>query len=94
MIQLIAAMNMIDAFLTFYWIQTNQATEANPVMKVLLDFSPILFLTTKIFGVMFGLWLIHTRKELWLSKAGMLLLVTVYSYVMFVHFRYILWAPI
>ncbi|KUP09142.1 hypothetical protein Q75_01530 [Bacillus coahuilensis p1.1.43] len=45
---LIGGLNLLDGFLTFIGLEENHITEANPLMKDLYMFNPLLFLACKL----------------------------------------------
>jgi len=74
-------LNLFDAVLTLFWITLELTTEENPFMEVLLDRSPVLFMSVKLLLVSLATVLInrgrHRRDVLWATW----LLVAFYYFV-------------
>ncbi|HUF03404.1 MAG TPA: DUF5658 family protein [Aridibacter sp.] len=85
-------LNVIDAFLTVYWVRHGYATEGNRLMATLLDLGNLPFILVKIsVGVVaaFSFW---NWKEFRLARVGLVVALVMYTGVMGVHFLTGLWA--
>jgi hypothetical protein len=60
----VLVLNLIDAVMTMIWVLRGDATEANPMMEVVLREHPVLFVATKLGLVSLGSYLLwqHRRK--------------------------------
>jgi hypothetical protein len=67
---LIWILSLIDALFTIYFIETEQAIEANLLMDFLYSIHPVLFFIIKIFIVSIGLVIIWKLKYRMLSVLG------------------------
>jgi hypothetical protein len=47
LLAMLIVMNALDGLLTIVWVTAAQAVEANPLMAILLDIHPVLFMTFK-----------------------------------------------
>lgn len=62
---LLVVMNLLDGIFTLVWVLSGQATEANPLMALLIDAHPLLFIIFKIALVNLGailLWRLYHRR--------------------------------
>lgn len=77
MLGLVIVLNVLDALFTVFWVEARLATEANPLMAVLLESSPVLFVLGKSALVGAGCVLLwgyrHTRMA-FVATAGVSLL--------------------
>jgi hypothetical protein len=63
MLTLVFVFNAADAFLTWFWIASNRATEANPLMAHLLAQGPGWFLLGKMSLVLLGVLLLWRYRR-------------------------------
>jgi hypothetical protein len=76
-IRWIVVLNVLDAIITLYWVETRQATEANPV----------LFVVVKVGMVALGtalLWRLRKRRT---AVVGIFVAFLVYYFVLLYHLR-------
>jgi len=90
LIILIALMSFVDMCLTAFWLRTNVAVEANPVMRYYWNFGIVPFIVVKSLMVFGGCYLIWRYLDRWTSKIYVLIAFVVYVWVMVIHFSYIL----
>jgi len=79
-------MNVIDAICTMFWVYSGRATEANPLMAVVID-NPFTFALVKISLVSFGsflLWKSHKRP---FAIIGIVTIFLVYYATLLHHLR-------
>lgn len=64
LVQAVLVLNLIDAVMTMIWVLRGDATEANPMMDLVLREHPVLFVVTKLGLVSLGSYLLwrHRRK--------------------------------
>lgn len=62
-VRAVIVLNVLDAVLTLVWVYTGQATEANPMMEVLVHEHPALFVVVKFTLVFFGTWLLWRQRK-------------------------------
>lgn len=78
-------LNVIDAIATVFWIENQLATEVNPLMEILLNISPTVFIIMKIALVFLCaalLWLLRRRNLTFILLAPVVL---IYCYVFLKH---------
>lgn len=56
-------LNLVDALCTITWVEMDIAWEANPVMRMALQGSPVIFMITKMALVQVGTWLLVAHQE-------------------------------
>lgn len=78
-------MNVIDASMTITWVEAGLATEANPMMEVLLSTHPVLFMMTKLALVFLGITLLWRHRERPMAVVAIFILFMVYYGVMLIH---------
>lgn len=82
---LLFLLNVIDAFLTLFWVRTGVAPEGNHIMAALLDSGDFAFLFAKIgWGLLTALVLLKWGHKS-LAKYGLVFALTIYFCVMAVH---------
>ena len=84
----IFVLNVMDALMTVYWIQSG-VEEANPIMAGVMDVHYMLFIVVKMAMVGMGcsvLW--HTHHKI-LSAFGTMFALAVYSSVVFYHAQFL-----
>jgi len=86
-IVLLFFLNLVDAFATHYWITNKLAEELNPVMDVLLKFSPSLFLFFKISVGSACCWCFWKRQKERMVKVIIAPVLGVYLFILFCHLR-------
>ena len=79
-------MNVVDAIFTMYWVYSGRATEANPLMEVVID-SPFTFTAVKISLVSFGCFLLWKRHKRPFAVIGIVTIFLVYYATMLHHLR-------
>ena len=80
-------LNVIDGVLTLFWIFTERAEEANPLMAELINLHPVLFITGKMLLVLLGsllLWKLRERPVAVIAIFGVFL---VYYFVLLYHLK-------
>jgi len=83
---LLFALNLLDAFLTIYWVHNGFATEGNQLMAGLLDIGYIPFIAVKIaVGALAAIVLWHFGN-LRLAKLGLTVVLLIYIGLMGIHF--------
>lgn len=73
----ILVLNVLDGVLTAYWIATDAASEANPLMDYLFDLHPVLFMAFKLCLVILGtllLWRLRKNRAAVVSIFGLFFL--------------------
>jgi hypothetical protein len=78
-------LNVVDAFLTLYWITSGLATEANPLMAVLIEEHPLVFIVVKFSLVFLGSTLLWRYRKRPLSVICIFLAFMVYYGVVLYH---------
>lgn len=83
---LLFVLNLVDAFLTVYWVKYGYASEGNRLMATLLELGSLPFILVKLaVGVVaaFSFW---NWKEFRLARVGLTVALVLYTGVMGVHF--------
>jgi hypothetical protein len=81
----ILVMNTADAILTMWWIYTKQATEANPVMELLVNEHPVTFVLAKLSLVFLGCLLLLRNRTRPLATIGIFAAFLLYYFVLIYH---------
>ena len=79
-------LNMLDAFLTIFWVRNGYASEGNHLMARLLDIGDLPFLAVKIAVGAAAAIVLWRWSDLRLAKVGLGLALTLYIGLMGVHF--------
>ncbi|MBD8071324.1 DUF5658 family protein [Bacillus sp. PS06] len=83
----LALLNLLDGIFTFYGLQNGHINEANPIMHVLYEFSPLFFLLLKIFltallyVILYHLTLI---TSVWIKRLSLFASIC-YTYIFLLH---------
>ncbi|MGC2238346.1 MAG: DUF5658 family protein [Pyrinomonadaceae bacterium] len=83
---LLFTLNILDAFLTLYWVRNGFASEGNQLMAGLLDIGDLPFLAVKIAVGAVTSVVLWRWRNLRLAKYGLALALVVYIGLMGVHF--------
>lgn len=78
-------LSVIDGMLTIFWVLSNRATEANPLMSHLIMQDPVLFLVVKNVLVALGVILLWRLRQRPLALVGIFACFLVYSTVLIHH---------
>jgi len=78
-------LNVVDAFLTLIWVMSGQATEANPLMAVLIEQNPVLFVVVKFTLVFLGSTLLWRYRKRPLSVIFIFLAFMIYYGIVLFH---------
>ncbi len=81
----LVVLNGIDGVLTLCWVLSNRAGEANPLMDVLIQTHPLLFMLVKLALVNLGALLLWRLRKVYMVAVPTFFLVLVYSFVMWCH---------
>lgn len=77
--------NTLDALATMSWVQMGLATEANPMMEVLLTAHPALFVASKMALAGLGLALLSRYRDRRLARAGVMAMFSLYTLIICYH---------
>ena len=77
-------LSVIDGVLTIFWVLSDLATEANPLMNHLITQDPVLFMVVKIALVTLGVTLLWRLRERPLALVGIFTCFLVYATI-FIH---------
>lgn len=81
----ICVFNALDALATSSFIIMGLATEANPMMELLLSVHPALFVSVKIALVSLGLTLLAKWRQRALARGAILLIFSLYALIICYH---------
>lgn len=89
---LLFILNVVDAFLTVYWVRHGYASEGNHLMATLLDLGNLPFILVKVAVGVVAAFTFWNWKEFRLARVGLMVALVMYTGVMGVHFLTGLWA--
>ena len=78
--------NAIDGVLTIVWVESGRFSEANPLMGLLLNTNPVLFISVKMLLVCLGIMLLWRCRNHVLAVYSILLCFTAYCIVFTFHY--------
>jgi hypothetical protein len=81
--------NCLDGAFTSLWVQAGQATEANPLMAMLLSHGVLPFMLAKLALVGTGGAALHYARRRLLAQVGMVAMLALYSSVMVIHIEHL-----
>ncbi len=84
-IRILACLILLDLVATSVWYGVYGVPEQNPVMAFFISKSILLFAVTKLFLSVPGLYILSAHSGHWLTKVGLVFLVTSYVEVSLVH---------
>ena len=79
-------MNLIDAVFTLGFVELGAATEANPIMEILLSCGPVMFVIGKMGLVSLGVMLLWRLRHMKVALAGLVATTSVYGVLCLYHF--------
>ena len=82
---LLFTLNIVDAFLTIYWVRNGYAPEGNLLMASLLDLGDLPFLVVKIAMGLVAAYCFWNWSEFKLARYGLSAALVAYAAVMGVH---------
>ncbi|MBN1655370.1 MAG: hypothetical protein JXA30_16510 [Deltaproteobacteria bacterium] len=85
MLSALIVMNVLDGLFTLFWISTNRATEANPLMSATLDIHPVLFICVKLALVNLGAIILMRYWEKAFAVLSLAIACCFYSIVLSYH---------
>ena len=91
-VQAVVVLNLLDAVLTLFWVNTGIATEANVLLAELVESNAVLFMAVKLALVSAGMWLLWRHRERPLAVFGMLLAFLTYNTLLLYHLRIAVFA--
>jgi hypothetical protein len=77
--------NILDALLTLNWLELQVADEANPLMALLIDISPSLFLFVKVAAIFLACIILWKARDHLLAKLSTALGALVYYVILLYH---------
>ncbi len=80
----ILVLNLLDAIFTLYWVYSGHAREANPLLRDLIDASPLAFVVIKLGLVGYG------SSMLWRHRDRPLAVIAIFS-LFVVYYALLLW---
>ena len=83
---LLFALNLLDAFLTIFWVHFGFATEGNQLMAGLLDIGYLPFVAVKIAVGALAATVLWHWGNMRLAKLGLIVVLAIYIGLMGVHF--------
>jgi hypothetical protein len=83
----VLALNVFDALATLTWVSVGIAKEANPLMDVLIDHSPSLFLLGKMMLVSIGCLILWKNRAAKVTLSVSRALVVIYTVLALYHLQ-------
>ncbi|REJ76376.1 MAG: hypothetical protein DWQ47_12275 [Acidobacteria bacterium] len=83
---LLFSLNLIDAFLTVYWVRNGYATEGNYLMATLLEMGNLPFILVKVAIGVVAAYSFWNWKHFKLARFGLSISLVLYIGVMAIHF--------
>ena len=80
-------LNVLDAVLTFIWVYTGKAEEANPVLKELVQNDPGLFMAVKFLLVGLGSILLWRQRKRPIAVVAIFVGFLVYYFILLYHLQ-------
>ena len=74
----LVVLNVYDAVFTSIWVLSGLATEANPLMNLLIETNVLLFIVVKLLLVNFGIWIVWQNIQNILARLSICLTFTIY----------------
>lgn len=81
----VLVLNLVDAIMTMAWIESGQATEANPLMADLVHHVPALFVLVKTALVGFGCLILWRRRKRPLAIVSSFIAFLLYYWIVLYH---------
>lgn len=81
----VIVLNVLDGLLTLFWVYTDRATEMNPLMSVLIEAHPVLFMSLKIALVHLGSIILLRNCDRSLAKLSVLIAFSLYGALILYH---------
>ena len=86
---MILTLNFLDATLTYLWVSLGLASEANPLLRNLIEESPLLFFLTKFALVTLGVWLLWRNRMRASAVVGIFAAFLVYYWILLYHLSHL-----
>ncbi|RMF99585.1 MAG: hypothetical protein D6735_15075 [Acidobacteria bacterium] len=83
---LLFILNLMDTLLTIFWIRQEIAPEANRLMGLLIEAGELKFLFVKLAIGLIASIILWRWEKLKLARYGLLLALTIYLFVIVIHF--------
>ena len=87
-VRTVLVLNLCDAVLTLWWVETGFATEANPLIAETVEQHPVLFVVVKLTLVMASTWLLWRHRERPLAVVGIFAAFLVYYSILLYHLSF------
>jgi Domain of unknown function (DUF5658) len=88
LVKALLVLNLLDAIFTLFWINAGLASEANALMRDLVNHHPVIFVTVKLALVALGSYLLWARRESPSAIIAIFAMFFVYYLVLLHHLRY------
>jgi len=83
-------LNLLDGFFTLTFLQLKVAEEANPLMRLAYDHSPLAFMVLKLAVVNAGVALLWAHRESRVARGALLAGVFLYALIVAYHLSFLL----
>lgn len=85
MLGILLILNLVDAIATSVWVMLGIASETNPLMAAIIDFSPSFFILFKIVFVTICTYFLWTHRQITHSRLLVIPVISLYSYICCIH---------
>jgi fatty acid desaturase len=85
LIKALVLLNLYDAIFTSIWVISGLATEANPLMSLLIEQNVLLFIATKLTLVNLGIWIVWQNIGNLFARLSVFLSFAIYFFVCVFH---------
>tara|TARA_E500000331_G_scaffold12874_1_gene11559 strand:+ start:5720 stop:6058 length:339 start_codon:yes stop_codon:yes gene_type:complete len=91
-LQVITLFTLFDLICTVYWVDSGNATEANPLLNYVLGFGMIQFAFVKLALGLGSIWILYKNLDHWLVRSSVPLILFSYGWLTLHHCKgFYLW---
>ena len=80
--------NLLDALLTLVWVRAGLASEANTLMRELVNHHAVLFVAVKVGLVSLGSWFLWNQREHATAVVAIFVAFLAYYFILLYHLQY------
>jgi hypothetical protein len=84
-------LNVVDGLFTVLFLQLQLAVEANPVMRLAYEASPVTFMAVKLALVQGGAWLLWSNRNWSAARIALRAGVVLYALIVVYHLSFACW---
>jgi len=87
-IKAVLVLNLLDAVFTLIWVRAGLATEANALLRTLVEDHAVLFVVTKLGLVSLGSWALWNRRDHPFAVVAIFVAFLAYYLILLYHLQY------